>query len=100
MIVLGVNKIGAIDDDLGFLEEESGSISDSSVELMMFELVEEEGLRLLRKRGFFLVIFISMRELMQRRCFSWIEKRLIWSACISAMKFTLTRKAMHIVFHM
>ncbi|RZC64398.1 hypothetical protein C5167_008082 [Papaver somniferum] len=38
-----VNEIGAIDDDLGFLEEESGSISYSSIKLMMFELVEEEG---------------------------------------------------------
>ncbi|RZC49880.1 hypothetical protein C5167_018318 [Papaver somniferum] len=43
MIVMMVNEIGAVDDDLGFLEEEFGSISYSSIELMMFELVEEEG---------------------------------------------------------
>ncbi|RZC55198.1 hypothetical protein C5167_014060 [Papaver somniferum] len=39
MIVLMVNEIGAIDDDLGFLEEESRAISDSSVELMVCNFV-------------------------------------------------------------
>ncbi|RZC63361.1 hypothetical protein C5167_025135 [Papaver somniferum] len=41
MIVLMVNEIGAIDDDLGFLKEESRSISDSSVELMMYAILFE-----------------------------------------------------------
>ncbi|RZC60763.1 hypothetical protein C5167_022523 [Papaver somniferum] len=60
MIVLMVNEIRAIDDDLGFLEEESRSISYSSVELMMFAILFEQVLGCLQCTLLHLLILVSL----------------------------------------